>query len=193
MKGNLLSASFVACAVASAAVAQTNPWVEYNGPGELFVLKNGKVVAVPEAQVSDNQSVETGDQVLWLVDTGEVWTIMEEVTGTPKVKIKLESDAPNEAVLRFEGTLLVAEVGSGTGAGNWLVWAQDATTGDIFEVYYEPPFAEATAGGCTADCDEDGTPECTCTGTCLCWCGPITNRAYCLQLIPVIGVLAAPI
>lgn len=51
-------------ATASAVLAQSTPWVPINEPGKLFVLETGKVIVVTDAQISENQMVETDDSDL---------------------------------------------------------------------------------------------------------------------------------
>lgn len=124
-----------------------------------------------------------------LVYDGDTWSVVNDIVEEPKAVITLDPDGANEVVFKLEGDVLVESSGS-----NWRVWAQDDTSGDVFETEYKPPFSELTqVASCESHCDHPTVPECSCSntnGACVCFCGIFTGWPYCWPIINILGEMA---
>lgn len=163
------------------------PLTAYSGSGELFVLKTGQVVVVMSDIEESQGIVAQSDKGLLLVNDGSTWAIMTTAPQLSVAVIVLDPEADPDAVLHLDGEISVSSVGD-----DWLIYAQDSTTGTIFETLFAPPFDEAQAASqCTANCPNG---SCSCSGFHICWCFcGLFGEPHCIGLIRARGAAALPL
>jgi hypothetical protein len=186
-----------AVATAVAATEVPSPVLpDYSGPGEVFVLGDGRIVVLmPETQPDALGFYVESAGELYLSHAGQDFYLSSDNASTAREQTRASTVAlrmplattegyASRAVLHIAGHVTLAE---DTTEAYSLI-ASD-TAGQTFATSFKlGGGAAATAQGssCTVDCDQNGIADCTCSGFAVCWCFcGLFHEPHCIGLFPV--------